>query len=443
MFKNMTIRSVKYRLLAFLIILLSGCSGDYENIFDESADERVRKALEANRAALLSAENGWKANLVTGLGLEFVFYFDFHEDGSVTMISDFDTVTAGVPMNGTYVMKALQRPTLSFDTYSYIHYLTDPDASVNGGILGEGLVSDFEFAFDNIEGDELDMEGIQRSTQMTMVKATTQEKATFLSGALKQSLINSYNFVEDNYYSSVDLGGGVVLYTGINLFTKTFTAIYITQNSTFEIVSIPFTYTADGIQLSGTFSLGNISFNKLVWINAQQTYSVTIGGSTFFFAGSNTPIIPAGINPALINALGSVYSTITIDPSLINGMSQEFLDLFEDVDQNVETAYGVNLSQVTITFNSGATQAIITYDLVFGAQIFPIDYLFSVTKNSGSMTFNNISAPRTIDQHILPLNTYFDSYTFTLDYVPDGNAASLLARMYPQENGYFCYGTLE
>jgi hypothetical protein len=64
------------------------------------------------------------------------------------MLSDFNETTATVLKESSYRLKALQQPTLIFDTYSYLHLLSDPDPNVAGGIAGKGYNSDFEFAYD-------------------------------------------------------------------------------------------------------------------------------------------------------------------------------------------------------------------------------------------------------------------------------------------------------
>ena len=141
--KNMK-NTLLINVLIAACMVLAGCDDNYETIFPETPDDRVKKSLEEYNTLLMSAPYGWKASLYTGTGAGYFYYLDFNENGSVTMLSDFNQSAAGEPMTSEWVVKALQRPTLSFTSYSYIHLPADPDGNINNGIPGSGLLSDFE-----------------------------------------------------------------------------------------------------------------------------------------------------------------------------------------------------------------------------------------------------------------------------------------------------------
>src|SRR5574338_1090715 len=137
-----------------LTLFFTACRKD-EAVFDQSPDERINKALGDYQAALVSSPTGWKATVVPGSGGIYHFYFRFNNENRVFMYSDFDTATAKHQKDSSYRLKALQQPTLIFDTYSYLHLLADPDAAVNGGSYGSGLLSDFEFSLDALYADSI------------------------------------------------------------------------------------------------------------------------------------------------------------------------------------------------------------------------------------------------------------------------------------------------
>src|SRR5690242_15706253 len=134
----------RYFILIMVIgsVLMSSCESEYEPVFHQSPDERVRAEMNRYEELLMSSPYGWKASLYTGTGAGYFYYFDFREDGTVSMLSDFNTTTAGDVMESTWALKALQQITLSFTTYSYIHLPADPDGNINNGIPGSGLLSD-------------------------------------------------------------------------------------------------------------------------------------------------------------------------------------------------------------------------------------------------------------------------------------------------------------
>src|SRR5215216_4660860 len=154
----------KIILLAFIIaVAFSACRKYDDHIFDKSPDERINEAIASYQSTLTGAANGWKAFIKTdsGKGSTYSFYFKFSTDNRVKMYSDFDSTSAVTPQESSYRLKAQQQPTLIFDTYSYVHVLADPNegvvladnfvlfANVNGGPIGQGLLSDFEFIIDN------------------------------------------------------------------------------------------------------------------------------------------------------------------------------------------------------------------------------------------------------------------------------------------------------
>src|SRR4051812_12260494 len=128
-----------------VIIGFSGCNKKEDTVFDKSIDVRLNEKLAADQKALTGAPYGWKG-LIYPAGLKggvVAFYFKFDTSNRVEMFSDFDPASAITPMTASYRLKALQQPSLLFDTYSYVHVLADPDGSVNGGDYGGGLGSDF------------------------------------------------------------------------------------------------------------------------------------------------------------------------------------------------------------------------------------------------------------------------------------------------------------
>src|SRR3954464_6059448 len=110
--------------LILAILAFSACSKkDSNRIFTESADERLNKALTDYQNQLAGALNGWKAVVYPAGGGAYSFYFKFNNQNRVVMYSHFDTTTAAASRESSYRLKALQQPSLLFDTYSYLHLL--------------------------------------------------------------------------------------------------------------------------------------------------------------------------------------------------------------------------------------------------------------------------------------------------------------------------------
>src|SRR5690242_11613758 len=170
----------KYLLCLILIItVFTACKKEDDPVFDQSPDARITATLNKYQQELVNAPYGWKG-LIFPKGIPrsvFGFYFKFNDANRVSMFSDFDASTSSTLKESSYRLKALQQPCLLFDTYSYVHLLSDPDAGVNGGAYGSGLSSDFEFSLDSISGDTIKLTGRFNKCEAYLVKATQQEQA--------------------------------------------------------------------------------------------------------------------------------------------------------------------------------------------------------------------------------------------------------------------------
>ncbi|WP_433901469.1 DUF4302 domain-containing protein [Sphingobacterium puteale] len=160
-----------YFLLLTVIICLSGCN-KFEPTPVDTTDKRINETLDRYNSILADAEFGWKAYLLTNTDVAVDFTFKFDGKNRVSMNAEFDNQRS----ESSYRVKALQRPTLLFDTYSTLHKLSDPTPSVLGGALGEGYAADFEFAIVSATTDKVVLEGTFNKSQLVLVKAKSQNE---------------------------------------------------------------------------------------------------------------------------------------------------------------------------------------------------------------------------------------------------------------------------
>lgn len=172
-------RTNLYLYIFLTALCFAACKKEDDNVFKQSPDERINKVLSTYSAALTSAEYGWKGLVYPSAisTVPFSFYFKFDTANRVQMYADWDSSTLSVMQESSYRLKALQQPCLLFDTYNYIHILCDPDAGINGGYYGGGLLSDFEFILDSMssDGDTIKLTGRLHGSKAVLVKATSKE----------------------------------------------------------------------------------------------------------------------------------------------------------------------------------------------------------------------------------------------------------------------------
>src|SRR4051794_8066819 len=236
---------MKKTLLYFFsaVLFFSSCKKDDESIFDKSPDERLNEALTAYQAKLTTAADGWKGFIYPKSGGVYTFYFKFSDANRVSMLSSIDSASAVTFRESSYRLKALQQPSLLFDTYSYLHVLADPDASVNGGLYGVGLQSDFEFYFDSSSADTINLVGRFNGSKATLIKATAEEATGFNTGQLATGfLLNKL----DTYFNRLSISSEKFDFH-INPLSRTFSLVDASGNLLDTVASTGYYMTFGGI----------------------------------------------------------------------------------------------------------------------------------------------------------------------------------------------------
>lgn len=271
---------------------LNSCN-KHKDAFYESPDERVNEALATYQKALTASQYGWKG-LIYPAGLAggvVSFYFKFDANNRVEMFSDFDSASAVTPMTASYRLKALQQPALLFDTYSYVHVLADPDAAVNGGSYGNGLISDFEFAINGISGDSVKLTGRFNKSKAVLVKATQQEMQSYYDKQYSNRLFSNISKYI-TYFKRLDVNG-VQYEIQVNQTTRTITFTWVDDSGNIRTLTTGYYYTTNGIVLSPAFSDGKITIgalNDISWNAGSSTLSFNIDGNPAAIIGSGQPI---------------------------------------------------------------------------------------------------------------------------------------------------------
>ena len=270
-----------------------GCNKKSDNAFSESVDERLNETLAKYQAALTGAQYGWKGFVFPAgsKGGVVGFYFKFSENNRVEMFSDFDSASAVTPMTASYRLKALQQPALLFDTYSYVHVLADPDAAVNGGSYGAGLVSDFEFAIDSIVGDSVKLTGRFNGSKAFLIKATQQDAQNYYDGKYGNRFFSNFSKIL-NYFKRLVVGS-TEYEIDVNQSTRIITFTWVDSDGNVHTATTGYYYTINGITLSPAFTDGTTtisSFNNITWNGTATTLSFTVNGTASTIYGLGQPI---------------------------------------------------------------------------------------------------------------------------------------------------------
>jgi hypothetical protein len=279
-------------LYLFLIVITASCSKKDDNkIFEKSADERLNEALAKYQSQLTGSQYGWKAVLYSdsGRGTPYSFYFKFDASNRVQMLSDFDSASAVTLKESSYRLKALQQPSLLFDTYSYIHVLADPDPNVNGGFYGSGLQTDFEFYFDSVGTDVIRLGGRFHGTKLILTRATQQEATALNGGELAAAF--SINKIL-NYFKRLTIGNQAVDIQ-INPNTRKATFTWLDASGNAQTFTTTYYLTPGGIAFTNPLVIGSTTITTLdnfVWNATTQTINLTVNGTAATIRGIVVPL---------------------------------------------------------------------------------------------------------------------------------------------------------
>lgn len=270
-----------YITILILLLSLTACRRDFdETIFGDTPDARLTKTLDSLQNRLASEPGGWNGFLTTGTGSRAGFYFVFNNSNRVSMASD--AVTGGNrPKESSYRLKALQQPSLIFDTYSYLHILADPNGDVNGGKDGAGLQSDFEFAYDPSANntDSIVLIGRMHNSRLVLRPGSRQDREAFDAAGLDNAVVfDSLSKRYLNYFKQFVLAGNPYELV-VNRRKKSLKMAWREGGVYQEAMSYYFTTPSGNVELITPVRANGMtitSFRNVQWDNARTLMSFAI-----------------------------------------------------------------------------------------------------------------------------------------------------------------------
>ena len=164
-------------------------------------DERLSDTLASYQAQLIDAEFGWKGYLLTDNETPATFLFKFSDKNRTIMSADYKTDE----VESSYRLKALQRPTLMFDSYSTLHLIADPTSSVFGGATANGYFSDFEYAFLSASADTIKLEGTFNKSKLILIKSKSEAESNTVFTSIEE--ISNVASKLKTYFKRTTIGG--------------------------------------------------------------------------------------------------------------------------------------------------------------------------------------------------------------------------------------------
>lgn len=334
------------------------------------------------------------------------------------MFSDITLEAAGNGIESTYRLKAVQRPSLLFDTYSYLHVLADPSPNVYNGVTGTGYSIDFEYSIDNVSADTIKLTGIAFNTRMVLVKATQTEAEGYSRGDYESILAAINDYTIHNPWLYLQFRDGNRLQVALNNFFKTFTLSYIDDADQVQLLSSPYYYTLNGIYLEQPFTYKGNTFHELFWDVDRHVFYVTVDGQRVKVQVSPSAVVP------MHRLLGIEFDAIIVPPQQLPGWSPLFTTLYQELAQTILTG-SFRLTLYYTEFDFDVPQRIMNVNMyvIQNNQLFLAQYPFTYTKTSSGV-FNFTQQPfegnaAAIAGATQTLLGYINNDRFTTDFFID------------------------
>lgn len=334
-----------------------GCHKEsYVAKFDELPQERMADQIKLVQDKLTGAENGWIGTLTTNLGGGYGFYMQFDKEENISMVADLTDESSSEVKTSKYRIRQDMGAALTFDTYTYISILNNPEEGAFGGVQRDGFKSDIDFIYDHSSEDSIVFIGKRYRQVFSLVKASAAQKEKYTNGGYLSSIkkmkdfftanSNLYFDYENNLKVSVEANSSNSLNAGKRI---TFTAIY--PNDSIASSTEKFAYTLDELKiLNNGLMFGGMRFLNIVWKDATTLALYDSTGKEYLLKNSPTPLLP------LYKLWGSKYNGIYAGfKEIYPGTSQKGADILNYFNNNLcgtgVLNYCFNYGDLTFTWN--------------------------------------------------------------------------------------------
>jgi len=386
-------------ILIFSLLALSCTKERKPELLLGDPNERIADTLAYVKKSLVDAPFGWKAFTTTKLTeAGYGFYMQFAQNDRLKLVADLNDNTAATWKESTYRIRQIMGATLSFDSYTYITMLQDPDPSVFGGKAGQGLGSDVEYQYVKTHGDTLFFSGRKFSQPLVLVQAKENEQKAYLSADYLQAINRNKLFFKTNPLTSIDVNG-LEAELAFNFNGKKVSIILAASDGTFDYVSTSFFNTLEGVELPEGIEVNKVRLKRFVFKDQNAVVGIGLDGKEYAVKINSSSVVP------YLVALGSKFTTIQVpDVETFTGWSADF-----------------------VTRRNAAKAGISRWSLDPGPIILrTIDFRFQVVNNKLSVAFNCTSGNNRVTL------TYNYNYTiengrfkFTLANAPTGNEGAI------------------
>lgn len=262
-------------ILVFTIgLFLVSCSNEEDDLFSESAAQRLNNSVDKYQKLLESSPKGWVMEFFPSDGSYggWVYTAKF-TGGDVAMAGELSLSNsstgeewpAGTTLTSKYSVKAEQSVILTFDTYNLLfHFFSEPQGSSDV----DGYESDYEFVFlkTSADQDTIYLRGKKYQNEMRMVKLQSDSK-DYINKVLQNDTLVSFaprnEIIVNSKSYPVDLSDKQFSFTNVD--------------SANVVTKIPYIYNEHGFRLYQPIEINGKEYQNFVYDDATGDVKSTDG----------------------------------------------------------------------------------------------------------------------------------------------------------------------
>jgi len=416
---------MKKLILMFVgLLILLGCKkSSFEAKFDDTPNVRIGKAIAEVKNILSTAPNGWVATTPTGDGGGYGFYMSFDATENVTMYSDMNDVTSVNSIASYYRIKQDAGVDLVFDTYCYLTWLNDPTPSTFGGNLKTGFKSDVDFIYQRSTADSVIFLGKRYRQQLTLVKATAAQKASYVAGELKTAMDKFKAFFSTRKNAYIEITAGTK--TGVSPdFTnsvangKRIELSTLLPDNSVSSAKGKIATSLDAVTiLDGGLTYQGIVFVKMAWKDATTLALYDNKGKEYIINNNPVPLTEFKTVFKYNGAFNGIMITgRTLPPGVVSGWNTLWASQISSYDLNNATMESMQFRLIN------ATTAKLEVWFVIGGSRYLADASYTYVINNDIITLSNyIPAASNANWNngwvVTAVKNYFINASFKMDWV--------------------------
>jgi hypothetical protein len=347
--------------------MLASCSREVDLVFQQSANQRVKSLINTCDSTLKASTTGWRVDYVTPTGYKAIFVMHFSEGDSVTMYMD----TNDSIMASRYSFNYSQGAVLSFDTYSLLHSLADPQY----GTKGQGNLADFEFILNSVSHDSIVFTGKKNKDRFVLRRAIAGE----INKVRLDSRLDARLLLDISFFNAIT--NGSVSADIVPDYENENQLLIATESG---VTKAKINYSDAGFSLSEAVNIGGTQVKDFVWDKATKTFK---NADNFRIVASNQPTYSFGVDAAkLLN--GNYFSVQDASISVFSWYYYLATKYPNTIDNEIYINDSVSVQTKNIRV-AGKDTILVSTDT---QKVLLTAYSFLLKDNSGNTTWNNFKA---------------------------------------------------